>query len=54
LAPIADQLLLLLALAGSGAFITLRSDRHILTNIEVIRRFLSLKIDTSQLAPDDW
>jgi RNA 3'-terminal phosphate cyclase (ATP) len=37
---LADQLVLLLALAGGGSFRTLAPSRHTLTQIEVIREFL--------------
>ncbi len=51
---LADQLLLPLALAGSGSFVTVAPDRHTPTNIEVIRQFLPLAIETKALAPDRW
>ena len=41
---LADQLLLPLALAGSGSFRALPLSRHTKTNIEVIRRFLDVPI----------
>lgn len=49
---LADQLLLPMALAGSGSFVTLAPDRHTPTNIEVIRRFLPLAIESRALAAD--
>lgn len=51
---LADQLLLPLALAGGGSFITLQPDRHTPTNIAVIRRFLALPITMTELAADRW
>jgi RNA 3'-terminal phosphate cyclase (ATP) len=51
---LADQLLLPLALAGGGAFLTVAPDRHTPTNIEIIRRFLPLSFDTTELAADRW
>lgn len=51
---LADQLLLPLALAGGGAFLTVAPDRHTPTNIEVIRRFLPLSFTTRELAADRW
>jgi RNA 3'-terminal phosphate cyclase (ATP) len=42
---LADQLLLPVALAGSGAYRTLPPTRHTTTNVEVIRRFLDVRID---------
>jgi RNA 3'-terminal phosphate cyclase (ATP) len=41
---LADQLLLPLALAGGGSFLTHSPTRHTMTNIEIIRRFLSVRI----------
>ncbi|MFP5284984.1 MAG: RNA 3'-terminal phosphate cyclase [Thermoanaerobaculia bacterium] len=41
---LADQLLLLLALAGSGAYATLPLSGHALTQIELIPRFLGVDI----------
>lgn len=51
---LADQLLLPLALAGEGRFMTLEPDRHTPTNIEVIRRFLPVSFTCSELGPDRW
>lgn len=51
---LADQLLLPLAVAGSGAFLTLTPDRHTPTNIAVIRHFLPLAISSTELGPDRW
>jgi RNA 3'-terminal phosphate cyclase (ATP) len=51
---LADQLLPPLAVAGSGAFITLTPDRHTPTNIAVIRHFLPLAISSTELGPDRW
>ena len=41
---LADQLLLPLALAGGGSFVTLQPSTHTLSNIEVIQRFLPVTI----------
>ena len=41
---LADQLLLPMALAGGGSFLTLPLSRHSKTNIEVIQKFLSVPI----------
>jgi RNA 3'-terminal phosphate cyclase (ATP) len=43
---LADQLLLPLALAGGGTFRTLELSLHARTNLEVIRRFLEVEIQT--------
>ncbi|MGC4016891.1 MAG: RNA 3'-terminal phosphate cyclase [Luteolibacter sp.] len=40
---LADQLLLPMALAGSGSFTTMKPDDHVRTNIAVIERFLPVK-----------
>jgi RNA 3'-terminal phosphate cyclase (ATP) len=37
---LADQLLLPMALAGGGSFVTMPLSQHALTNIEVIKQFL--------------
>jgi len=46
---LADQLLLPLALAGSGRFVTMRPTDHVTTNIGVIERFLPVKIECAPL-----
>ena len=51
---LADQLLLYLALAGSGSFRTLRPSSHTRTNLEVIQRFLPVAAILEQLGEDDW
>lgn len=43
---LADQLLVPLALAGRGSFLTLSLSGHARTNIEIIQRFLEVKIRT--------
>ncbi len=40
---LADQLLLPMALAGSGGFTTMVPDDHVPTNISVIEKFLPVK-----------
>lgn len=51
---LADQLLLPLALAGGGAFVTVAPDRHTPTNIEVIQQFLAIAVTSSAMSPDRW
>ncbi len=51
---LADQLLLPLALAGAGSFITLTPSRHFFTHREVVRCFLDTDIRCQELAPDCW
>lgn len=42
---LADQLLLPMALAGEGRFVTMSLDAHVPTNISVIEKFLEVKFD---------
>ncbi|MBI4752289.1 MAG: RNA 3'-terminal phosphate cyclase [Acidobacteria bacterium] len=51
---LADQLLIPLALAGEGSFVTLPPSRHTTTNIEIIKLFLDVEITTSQLNKTAW
>ncbi len=45
---LADQLLLPMALAGSGSFSTTNPDKHVPTNISVIEKFLPVKFRIDQ------
>jgi RNA 3'-terminal phosphate cyclase len=49
---LADQLLLPLALAGGGSYTTLALTRHAATNIEVIRKFLDVTVNTGDVGHD--
>lgn len=51
---LADQLLIPLALAGEGSFVTFVLSRHTTTNIEVIKRFLDVEIKTKELNKSSW
>ncbi len=51
---LADQLILPLALARGGAFVTLRPSLHTRTNMEVVKRFTDVAIATEETAPDVW
>jgi RNA 3'-terminal phosphate cyclase (ATP) len=51
---LADQLLLLLALAGSGAFVTMPLSGHTTTQIDLIPRFLDVRIDVEEGAGGLW
>lgn len=51
---LADQLLLPLALARGGSFITTEPSGHTRTNVEVIREFLSNRIAIEPVAPGQW
>lgn len=51
---LADQLLLPLALAGGGAFTTVRPTAHTETNAAVIRQFLDVDVTLDALEGDRW
>ncbi|WP_434389173.1 RNA 3'-terminal phosphate cyclase [Melittangium boletus] len=48
---LADQLLLLLALAGGGAFRTLPLEGHALTQIETFRHFIDVPVTVREVSP---
>lgn len=49
---LADQLVIPLALAGEGGFRTMRLSRHATTQLELVRRFLSVAFDAVEAGPD--
>ena len=51
---LADQLLIPMALAGKGSFLTCRPSGHTLTNLQVISRFLEVQIYLKQVAEKLW
>jgi RNA 3'-terminal phosphate cyclase (ATP) len=51
---LADQLLIPLALAGGGSYVTGPLSLHTTTNIEMVRRFLPVEITTTQLTEELW
>jgi len=51
---LADQLLIPLALARGGSYITGTPTLHTTTNIEVIKKFLPVEITTTQLTEGVW
>ena len=51
---LADQLLIPIAMSGKGRFKTLKPSMHTLTNIEVINKFLDIKITASQIEELQW
>jgi RNA 3'-terminal phosphate cyclase (ATP) len=51
---LADQLLIPLALAGGGAFVTCEPTLHTKTNIEVVQRFLPVRISVHENAAGGW
>jgi len=51
---LADQLLIPFAMAGGGSFITLPPSRHTMTNIEVVKQFLDLNINSVEIDGRRW
>jgi len=51
---LADQLLVPMALAGGGKFRTLSPTQHTTTNIEVIKKFLDVKIAVREYDRNKW
>ena len=51
---LADQLLIPMALAGGGSFTTCHLSRHALTNIEIIHKFLDIRISHAPIANRIW
>lgn len=51
---LADQLLIPLALAGGGAFITVKPSLHTTTNMEVIRHFTGIDLKATEVEPDKF
>lgn len=51
---LADQLVLLMAIAKGGAFRTLSPSSHLTTQVEVIRRFLGLRARLAQREDGSW
>ena len=51
---LADQLLIPMALAGGGKVRTLSPTRHTTTNIEVIKKFIDVKIAVNEYDQNQW
>lgn len=51
---LADQLLIPLAMAGGGSFVTLPPTEHTRTNAGVIRAFLDVEVSFEELKPEAW
>ncbi|MGH9760058.1 MAG: RNA 3'-terminal phosphate cyclase, partial [Blastocatellia bacterium] len=51
---LADQLMIPLAIAGGGSFVTLPLSRHSTTNMEVIHKFLDARITASEIENRKW
>ena len=49
---LADQIMLLLAIAGSGSFVTLPLTSHSTTHIELIRKFLNVDASIEEMTPN--
>ena len=53
-AHLADQLLLPLAVAGGGSFVTLEPTAHTRTNAEVVRTFLDSTVSMTEIGAGAW
>ena len=51
---LADQLVLPMAVARGGAFVTLSPSSHLTTQVEIIRRFLDVRVDLSRRDDGTW
>ncbi len=51
---LADQLLIPVALAGCGEFVTLKPSMHTTTNMSVISKFMLVSFTTTEIGPDAW
>jgi len=51
---LADQLMVPIALAGAGSFVTLALTQHAVTNMEIIQRFLPVRISVSEIRENGW
>jgi RNA 3'-terminal phosphate cyclase (ATP) len=51
---LADQLIIPMALAGKGCFITSKPSLHTFTNIEVVKKFLGVDIKIERLNEKQW
>jgi RNA 3'-terminal phosphate cyclase (ATP) len=51
---LADQLMIPMALAGGGEFMTLPLSRHSTTNIEVLKKFLNVEITVTKIDRPKW
>jgi len=51
---LADQLLVVMALAGGGRYRTLLPSNHTQTNMDIIRKFLDIAIEAKQVGDRQW
>ncbi len=51
---LADQLMIPMAMAGSGRFRTLPLTLHAKTNIEVLKCFLDIEVSLTEISNDVW
>lgn len=51
---LADQLLVPMAIAGGGRFLTMPPSRHTMTNIDIIKHFMDVSVDVSPNDLGQW
>lgn len=51
---LADQLLLPMAIAGGGRFVTMEPTRHTTTNIDIIKKFMDVEFNIEQINEMCW
>jgi len=51
---LADQLVVPLAIAGRGSYTAVRLSRHMTTNVEIVRKFIDIDIQTKMLPDRTW
>jgi RNA 3'-terminal phosphate cyclase (ATP) len=51
---LADQLLIPIALAGQGRFLTRKPSLHTVTNLAIIRQFMNVEFNSRQINTDTW
>ena len=51
---LADQLLIPVALAGQGTFLTQMPSSHTMTNIAVIHQFMDIQFKSEEIRPGAW
>jgi RNA 3'-terminal phosphate cyclase (ATP) len=51
---LADQLLVPLAMAGGGSYVTTALTEHARTNIEIVRTFLDVNVTVTRDVADRW
>ncbi|MBN1501872.1 MAG: RNA 3'-terminal phosphate cyclase [Spirochaetes bacterium] len=51
---LADQLIIPICMAGKGAFRTMKPSLHTLTNIEVVKKFIDISIQVTEVNGKEW